>query len=119
MGHALRRLSCVMAVTVALATWLCLQATAKVDPRTASVQQAIRAVFGPYAGQALRVARCESGYSIWARNGQYENIFQMGYHERRTYGWHRAGSPATVAARAAYRYFIASGRDWSPWSCKP
>jgi hypothetical protein len=71
--------------------------------------------------QAFDVASCETGgrYNTTARNGQYENIFQMGYSERRHYGWHVAGSPAWMAARAAYRYYVASGRDWSPWECKP
>lgn len=82
---------------------------------------AICAVFGPYCGQALAVSYCETGGTYWpgATNGQYVNIFQMGYSERRTYGWHIAGSPPYVAAKAAWRYFVASGRDWSPWSCKP
>ena len=74
-------------------------------------------VFGPrYGPQALRVARCESGYSTRAQNGQYLGIFQMGSSERRIYGH---GASAYAQARAAHRYFVASGRDWSPWSCKP
>jgi hypothetical protein len=87
----------------------------------ASPHAAICYVFGPYCGQALAVADCETGgtFSVWAVNGQYVNLFQMGYHERRVYGWHVAGSPPIVAARAAYRYFAASGFDWSPWTCKP
>lgn len=82
---------------------------------------AIRHVFGVYSGQAISVADCETGgtFSVWADNGQYENIFQMGLEERKTYGWHTVGSPAIVAARAAWNYFVASGRDWSPWECKP
>lgn len=81
--------------------------------------EAIRTVFGGYAGQALRVSQCESGLSVWATNGQYVNLFQMGENERRTYGWHVAGSSAIVAARAAYRYFVASGYSWRAWSCQP
>lgn len=80
---------------------------------------AIRLVFGPYSDQAIDVASCESHLSVWAKNGQYENIFQMGESERRTYGWHTVGSPAIVAALSAYAYFVESGRDWSPWECKP
>jgi len=82
-------------------------------------ERAICVVFGPYCGQALRVAQCESGMHTWASNGQYVNLFQMGYAERRRYGWHVAGSSPWVAARAAYRYFAATGYDWSPWTCKP
>lgn len=84
------------------------------DPRAA-----ICSVFGRYCDQALSVAECESGFNIYAANGQYENIFQMGYEERKTYGWHTKGSPAIVASRAAYRYFVDVGMSWSPWSCQP
>lgn len=83
---------------------------------TASPVQAIQRVFGDYAGQALAVASCESGLSTWAQNGQYLGLFQMGSNERATYGH---GSTAYDQTLAAYRYFAASGRDWSPWSCKP
>jgi hypothetical protein len=78
---------------------------------------AIWKVFGSYASEALGVARCESGYSVRAYNGQYLGLFQMGSWERGKYG-HHATSP-WLQAKAAYRYFVATGRDWSPWSCKP
>lgn len=80
------------------------------------VYPAIRYVFGAYAGQAWRVAGCESTWSIYAHNGQYRGLFQMGSNERATYGhdWTPYGQAA-----AAYRYFAASGYDWSPWECKP
>ncbi len=80
--------------------------------------RAIRIVFGPYSDQALSVAKCESGYRTWASNGQYLGLFQMGSHERATYGH---SSTAIGQARAAYRYFVASGKDWSPWDprCRP
>lgn len=86
-------------------------------PSSSANERVIRAVFGPrYDDQAVAVARCESGLSVWARNGQYLGLFQMGSWERRTYGhaWN-----AWEQSRAALRYFRASGRDWSPWSCKP
>lgn len=78
---------------------------------------AICHVFGPYCEQALGVARCESGSSMTprAQNGQYLGTFQMGAYERATYGH---GANVYEQARAAYRYFVASGRDWSPWSCR-
>ena len=79
-------------------------------------KQVICRVFGPYCGEAVRVAQCESGFRADAQNGQYLGLFQMGYEERRLFGH---GPTAEVQARAAYRYFVASGRDWSPWSCKP
>ena len=72
--------------------------------------------FGSYCSQAIRVATCESGLSVWAHNGQYLGLFQMGSWARSTYGhaWN-----AWAQSQAAYRYFVASGRNWSPWTCKP
>ena len=72
--------------------------------------------FGSAWPQALNVARCESGLSVYAQNGQYLGLFQMGTSERTLFGH---GPSALAQARAAYRYFVRSGRDWSPWSCKP
>ena len=66
--------------------------------------------------EAVAVARCESRLQISAQNGQYLGLFQMGVSERVLFGH---GESAVVQARAAYRYFVRSGRDWSPWSCKP
>jgi len=77
---------------------------------------AICRVFGSYCKQALAVSRCESGHRTDAQNGQYLGLFQMGSNERRLFGH---GSSAIEQAKAAHRYFVASGRDWSPWSCKP
>jgi hypothetical protein len=80
-------------------------------------KQAICRVFEDrYCGQALRVARCESRFRTNARNGQYRGLFQMGASERRRFGH---GLTAIEQSRAAHRYFVLSGRDWSPWSCKP
>jgi hypothetical protein len=84
--------------------------------RQASPREAICSVFGRYCGQALQVASCESGLTTTARNGQYLGLFQMGSSERRLFGH---GATAIEQVRAAHRYFVASGRDWSPWSCKP
>jgi hypothetical protein len=68
--------------------------------------------------QALNVAYCESGPNLWhfARNGQYLGMFQFGSFARTRFGF--SWSP-WKQSRAAYRYFIDSGRDWSPWSCQP
>jgi hypothetical protein len=71
---------------------------------------------------AISVAKCESGKywyegtPFWARNGQYRGMFQMGSWERATYGH---GPDPWKQAFAAHRYYVASGRDWSPWECKP
>jgi hypothetical protein len=82
------------------------------------VQYIIRYVFGRYGYQAVAVARCETGGTFWpgSHNGQYLGIFQMGSHERATYGH----SPtAWGQAIAAYKYFVASHYTWRAWSCKP
>jgi hypothetical protein len=84
---------------------------AKASPRTAICQ-----VFGRYCQEALAVAQCESGHSTTAQNGQYLGLFQMGSYERSMFGH---GATAYAQARAAHEYFLLSGRDWSPWSCKP
>jgi hypothetical protein len=81
-----------------------------------SPETAVCYVFGDYCDEAVRVARCESGLRTSARNGQYLGMFQMGASERRLFGH---GETALEQARAAYRYFVRSGRNWSPWSCKP
>jgi len=73
-------------------------------------------VFGSYCYEALHVARCESGLQTTAQNGQYLGLFQMGIQERRLFGH---GDSAEEQALAAHRYFVFSGRDWSPWSCRP
>jgi hypothetical protein len=78
---------------------------------------AICDVFGRrYCGQALSVSWCESRHSTTAQNGQYLGLFQMGSYARQLFGH---GSTARRQALAAHRYFVLSGRDWSPWSCKP
>ena len=81
-----------------------------------TVHRAIVHWFGSYWRQAETVARCESGFSVYARNGQYLGLFQMGSYARSRYGhsWTAWGQ-----ARAASRYFRASGYSWGPWACKP
>lgn len=79
---------------------------------------AIRLVFGPYGEQAVRVSSCETGgtFDVNAQNGQYLGLFQMGSYARGRYGH---SYTALGQAQAAYRYFVDSGRDWSPWECQP
>jgi hypothetical protein len=81
----------------------------------ASPKVAICEVFGRYCDQALAVAWCESGHQTTARNGQYLGLFQMGTYARQVAGH---GDSAYEQARAAHRFFVVSGRDWSPWSCR-
>jgi hypothetical protein len=89
----------------------------EVERKKAGAKVAICKVFGPYCAQALSVSWCESRHYVWARNGQYLGLFQMGSYARSRYGHHTTN--AWIQSRAAYRYFVDSGRDWSPWSCKP
>lgn len=81
-----------------------------------SPKEAICHVFRSHCGQALQVVRCESNYRTTAQNGQYLGLFQMGSYARSLFGH---GATPLAQAKAAYRYFVLSGRDWSPWSCKP
>jgi len=68
--------------------------------------------------QAFNIVACETGgaYNTNAQNGQYLGLFQMGSYARARYG--HSGT-ADGQARAAHRYYLDSGRDWSPWSCRP
>jgi len=80
-----------------------------------SPRAAICGVFGSYCREAVAVAWCESRLRTTARNGQYLGLFQMGASERELFGH---GSSADEQAAAAHRYFVHSGRDWSPWGCR-
>jgi hypothetical protein len=83
---------------------------AKLPPRNA-----ICSVFGSYCEEAVAVAWCESRLNPTAENGQYRGLFQMGSYERSLFGH---GSTAHDQSVAAHRYFVRSGRDWSPWACR-
>lgn len=113
----MRSLLLVMATFVA-GMMLALPANAgnsKADYRTTNAK-IIRYVFQQYGDQAVRVARCESGLSVYAHNGQYLGLFQMGSFARAKYG--HSNNPWQQSL-AAYRYFMDAGHNWSPWSCKP
>ena len=88
----------------------------RISEQQARARPIICKVFGSRCSEALAVSWCESHWYVWAANGQYLGLFQMGSSERRRYGH---GSGAWAQSRAAYRYFVDSGRDWSPWSCRP
>jgi hypothetical protein len=78
-------------------------------------RKAICNVFRDQCQEAVAVAWCESRLSTSAQNGQYLGLFQMGSLARELYGH---GASAIDQATAAHRYFVSSGRDWSPWSCR-
>lgn len=90
-----------------------------------AAKRAVCYYFGKECKNAMAVVKCETAgtYSPWATNGQYVNIFQMGYSERKRFGWHSAGSSVWKAAKAAkgyYDYEVRNGKwGWTPWSCKP
>jgi hypothetical protein len=84
--------------------------------RAAPPRQAICGVFRDSCQDAVDVEWCESGLQTSAHNGQYLGLFQMGAAARERFGH---GPTAWEQATAAYRYYVYSGRNWSPWSCKP
>jgi hypothetical protein len=102
------RIACTAAVVASM--------TLTTAAHASSTTTAICSTFGPYCSQAVRVAWCESRLSVYARNGQYLGLFQMGSYARSRYGhsWDAWGQ-----SRAAYRYFRASGYSWRPWACRP
>lgn len=62
--------------------------------------------------KAFDVAWCESRFYVYARNGQFLGLFQMGEWARSMYGH---GYNAMSQAAAAYRYWRVAG--WTPWEC--
>lgn len=87
-----------------------------------SVQDQIRAVFGPYAGQALNVARCESGFNPNAvnRSSDAEGVFQFlasTWRGTSYAGYSRFNASANI--HAAYQVFTRDGHSWREWQCKP
>lgn len=111
----LRHLTALCMVIAALAAFSP-AAQARPVATSSQVRAAICSTFGRYCSQALRVAWCESRDNIYAQNGQYLGLFQMGSYARARYGhsWNAWGQ-----AHAAYRYFRASGYRWTAWECQP
>lgn len=82
-----------------------------------NVSRVLHHWFGKAAHDAQSVVSCESRYDKRARNGSgHVGLFQMGEWERQNYGH---GLKVWWQVRAAHRYWVASGRDWSPWVCEP
>jgi Transglycosylase SLT domain len=87
-----------------------------------SVQGLIQSAFGAYAGQALRVAACESGYNPNAVNASSgaTGVFQFLYST-----W--LGTPYAKYSRtnawanvnAAHYVFARDGNSWREWTCQP
>jgi hypothetical protein len=85
----------------------------------------IRQVFGAYADQAIRVARCESGLNPAAQNpysigGSYATgLFQILYPSTWSTTPQANLSPfdARANTQAAYHIFSRDGYSWRQWSC--
>ncbi len=87
-----------------------------------SVQSMIISTFGPYAGAALNVARCESGYNPNAYNASSgaSGVFQFLHSTWLTTSY--AGySPFNAWAniQAAHQVFVRDGYSWREWQCQP
>jgi hypothetical protein len=97
------------------------------NPGTQGVINEIRAVFGPYAGSALAVARCESGYNASAYNrtsvsgAHAAGVFQIldSSTWRSTSYANQSPFNASANIHAAYQIFQRDGYSWREWQCKP
>lgn len=68
-----------------------------------------------YGREAWNVSGCESGHSIWAKNGQYLGLFQVSSQWRRVIPGFAMNPWAQ--ARHAFKVFTRTGWAWGPWSC--
>lgn len=88
----------------------------------AEIQQAICDAFGSACAQALRVAKCESGFNPRATNGSHRGLFQIStrWHAART---QRMGYTLDqlweVGPNIAVAVAIYNEQGWAPWECKP
>ncbi len=95
------------------------------NPGQAGVIAEIRAVFGPYANQALTVARCESGFNPGARNpisvggAHAAGVFQILDSSTWRSTSYAGQSPYNAYANihAAYQIFQRDGYSWREWQC--
>ena len=96
-----------------------------------SVQGMITSTFGKYAGSAMRVAQCESGFSSTAHNsiavyyggrylGHAMGVFQIVDATWASTSYARY-SPydAWANIHAAYEIFHRDGNTWREWQCQP
>ncbi|HEV2238195.1 MAG TPA: transglycosylase SLT domain-containing protein, partial [Ktedonobacterales bacterium] len=87
----------------------------------------IYATFGAYAGAAMAIARCESGYNPYAVNpivvlgSHAQGVFQILYPSTWNTTSYRAQSPFNYDANihAAYQIFARDGFSWREWQCQP
>lgn len=98
-----------------------------VNPGQQVIINMINAVFGPYSGGALNIARCESGYDPNAYNSypvagsHAEGVFQILYPSTWSGTSYARYSPYDYNAniRAAYEIFHNDGNSWREWECRP
>ncbi len=87
-----------------------------------SVQQMIDQAFGPYAWQALAVARCELGYVPSATNPSSgaAGVFQFMWTtwEGTSYAGYSPYN-AWANVNAAHQVFVRDGYSWREWTCQP
>ena len=87
-------------------------------------QQYIAEVFGPAAGEATRVAECESGLnpSAVSPGGGNHGLFQINNVHRENFTaitgqpWEAVYDPYYNSQYARRLY---DGRGWAPWTCQP
>lgn len=124
-----KKLLCVVVVIFTILTIMAQKAEAHWQPGT---HNATHAILKSWCGRsnficreginAISVAKCESawywdaGHPWKAVNGQYLGMFQMGDYARGNFGH---GPDPWSQSRAAHLYYVMSGKDWSPWECKP
>ena len=94
---------------------------------TSYIASIIQANFGGYAGQAMNIARCESGYNPAAVNSEAiggshaEGLFQILYPSTWSTTSSRGASPfdPSANAHAAHEIFQRDGNSWREWQCQP
>ena len=81
-----------------------------------TVRYALRlasAVFGVSYWQLRSVSYCESRHYVYARNGRYKGLFQLGWHP---FGF-SAFDPVASALSAAAT--VRHDGSWRQWECRP
>ncbi len=71
------------------------------------------AVFGVSYWQLRSVSYCESRHYVYARNGRYKGLFQLGWHP---FGF-SAFDPVASALSAAAT--VRHDGSWRQWECRP
>lgn len=87
--------------------------------------QMINTEFGVYAGQALKIANCESGMNAAAVNpqavdgSQATGLFQILYPSTWNTTSYAGQDPKDPVAntQAAYQIFARDGYNWHEWAC--